>query len=222
MNQLIPYLAEKVIVEVTGKKKVAGKLIDVGPDILVLYHEERYMYIPTIHVHQWTPAASDDNAADQQGEHGAMLHVDSITLLAVLQEAKGMFVEIGVGGSKPIHGFVQGIMNDYLIICSPIYNAVYVSLHHLKWLIPYPASHLPYARSADTLSMKPLPPALSRSFEERCKEEEGNMVVINLGGHSATLGVIKKVSGGIIELVQASGSSTFMNMRHIKSIYAPK
>ncbi|MBP3964957.1 DUF2642 domain-containing protein [Paenibacillus lignilyticus] len=222
MNQLIPYLAEKVNVEVTGKKKLAGKLVDVGPDILVLYHEERYMYIPTIHVHNLNSDASDDNAADQQGDPGAMLQPDSISLMTVLQEAKGMFVEICISGSKPMYGFLQGVMNDYLVICSPIYNALFVSLRHLKWLIPYPSSHLPYARSADTPSMKPLPPALSRSFEERCREEEGNMVVIDLGGPSAKLGVIKKVGSGFIDFIDAGGSSTMLNMQHIKSIYAPK
>ncbi|RAP74150.1 hypothetical protein [Paenibacillus montanisoli] len=223
MNELLPYLAENMIVEVTGKQLLPGKLVDVGPDILVLYHQDRYLYIPTAHVYSLKPdAVGSDDSIGGTDEPSVLLHTDPITLSSVLQEAKGLFVEIYVSGSKPIHGYLHGIMNDFLVIHSPIYNAVYVSTRHMKWLIPYPTSHIPYARSVDKMSMKPLAPVGAGSFEDLCKKEEGNMVVMDVGGQTAKLGVIKKVNSGIIDFIDANGSNKLINVHHVKTMYAPK
>ncbi|WP_308636838.1 DUF2642 domain-containing protein [Paenibacillus silvisoli] len=223
MNELLPYLAANMIVEVTGKQLLPGKLVDVGPDILVLYHQDRYLYIPTVHVLSLKP----DPAGEGGNESGAdepsvLLHPDSITMATVLQEAKGLFVEVYVSGSKPIHGYLHGVMSDFLVIHSPIYNAIYVSTRHLKWLIPYPTSHIPYARNVNQLAMKPLVPVSAGSFEELFKKEEGGMVVMDLGGHAAKLGVIKKVNSGIVEFIDANGSGKLINVQHVKTMYAPK
>ena len=50
-----------------------------------------------------------------------------------------------LAGNAPIHGYVTSVMNDYIVFYSPVYKTVYISLKHLKWLIPYKENQVPYA-----------------------------------------------------------------------------
>lgn len=218
-------IGEKVVIEVSGKRPLSGKLIDVGLDIVVLLHHLRYLYIPFAHVHNLKADVSSGGGSESGGlpdESSIGLQVEELTTAKILQEAKGLFVEIYVSGNKSIHGYLNGVMNDYFTLYSPIYGTVYVSLNHLKWLIPYPTSHVPYARSTGNAPMGQSQPNLGKTFEDTLKKEVGKMAVIDLSGASERIGVIKRVTGGIIDVVDADGNSTLLNLMHVKTMIVPK
>lgn len=219
MNEFQPFIAKKVIVEVSGKRMLPGILIDIGPDIIVLIHQQRYLYLPIAHVHNMKIDPLSGNNSGQTDDLPIQDQIEQISIAKMLHEAKGLFVEIYVSGSKSVHGYLNGIMDDCIVIHSPVYKSIYVSLHHMKWLIPYPPSYVPYSLPTESLSVQPAPLSLSKTFEDQCKKEEGKMVVLDLGEHNEKIGLIKKVSSGIMDFVNADGNSTLLNIEHLKTMY---
>ncbi|AZN42683.1 hypothetical protein [Paenibacillus albus] len=219
MNELRSYINDKACIEVTGNRTVVGKLIDAGIDLLVMFDGQRYVYLPLSHVHsvKKTQKSEDDqydvNAIPQ------VVQVEKITVAKVLKEATGLFVEIFVSGNKPDHGYLRSVKKDYLILHSPIYNTIYIALDHLKWLIPYPVNHVPFAKSDSKL----MPTAITTAttFDELLNTEVGNLVCIDFGSPSERIGVISDVNNGIINFVDVEGSNTLILSRHIKTIYVP-
>jgi hypothetical protein len=219
LNEFTSYLSEKVVVEITGNRPKHGKLIEAGTDLLVLLHQQRYYYIPMTHLHSLKAdlrAGSDDYKDINLTPF--IKQDEQISLAKILQNAKGLFVEISVCGNKPIHGYLNEVMTDYLILHSPIYNTIYVALDHLKWLIPYPSSYVPFALTAETDTVN----VSSKSFAELFHEEKGNKVAIDWSSPSERLGVIKSMSNNIVELIEIDGSSTLLQLAHIHTLYVPR
>ncbi|AZN38694.1 DUF2642 domain-containing protein [Paenibacillus albus] len=225
MNEYASLIGEKVVLEISGKRLLPGRLIDVGSDIVVLLYQLRYLYIPFAHVHNLKADVSSGEGSEsgsQAEEPSIGLLVDQLNVAKIMQEAKGLFVEIYVSGNKSIHGYLNGVMNDYFTLYSPIHGTIYVALSHMKWLIPYPTSHVPYARSTGTAPMGQTQPSLAKNFEGTLKKEEGKMAVIDLSGASERIAVIKGVAGGIINVIDADGNSTLLNIAHVKTMVVPK
>jgi hypothetical protein len=223
LNEVKLFTDKKVIVEMTGNRTLHGKLMDVGDDLIVLFHQQQYLYIPLAHVHHLKADLMSGNDANgnQPAELPAEYQIEQITVAKMLNKAKGLFVEIHVSGNKPMSGYLTGILNDYIVVASPVYGPICVSLQHLKWLIPHPPSHTPYSPNIGNLSAQHSLNPFSQSFEAQCKQAEGQMVVFDIGGHSEKVGFIKKINSGIVDFADANGNSTFLNIGHVKTLYAP-
>ncbi|HIW33901.1 MAG TPA: DUF2642 domain-containing protein [Candidatus Paenibacillus intestinavium] len=195
-----------------------GTLIDIGTDLIVLFSENRFFYIPFVHV-QNIKGSTTNNEVDNPPEVPIDNQTDTLSFRKILQHAKGSFVEIYIGGNKSIHGYLTSIMNDYFVFYSPIYKAVFVSMNHLKWLIPYGNNVTPYS-----LINQPLPLiniTLSRTFAEQCKKLEGSLVVFDFGDNPNKIGLLQKVDSQMMELIKADGNIQCWNIHHLKTVYMP-
>lgn len=218
MNDLHQFIGKQVEVEISGNNFYTGTLIDVGSDLIVLFHEQRFFYIPLVHV-QNLKGSQTNNEADNPPEVPIDYQTDSLSFRKILQHAKGSFVEIYITGNKSIHGYLTSIMNDYFVFYSPIYKAMFVSMNHLKWLIPYSPDLTPYS-----LNKQPLPIVnitLSRTFAEQCKKLEGSLVVFDLGDNPNKIGLLEKANSQIMELINADGNKQCWNIHHLKTVYMP-
>ncbi|UVI27587.1 DUF2642 domain-containing protein [Paenibacillus spongiae] len=218
MKEFQALLSQKVIIDISGKVRLSGILVDAGSDIIVLLHQERYLYIPLNHVHQVMPDLSknEDNAS---AAYSPMKYEnDQISLKDILRQAAGLFVELNVSGHVPLHGYMIAVQSDYLVLYSPIFKHIHISLQHLKWLIPYPANHVPYSQDSKVIAAKPLNALIPSTFGELCKNAEGKLAVFDLGH---TIGFIQQVNTGTITFVDANGNPMIWNVEHLKSLYLP-
>jgi hypothetical protein len=222
MRVLQQFVGQQVIVEISGNNICTGKLIDLGLDIMIMVNEQQFYYIPLVHVQNVelnsessteTDILSDETPIDYQA--------DSLSFRKILSNAKGQFVEIYVTGNKTIHGYLTSIMNDYFVFYSPVYKAVFVSMNHLKWLIPYRSNLTPYSLNNESLPLSPTNITLSRTFEEQCKKLEGKLVVFDLGENTNKIGLLQKADGNFIQLINASGNIVLWNLQHLKTVYTP-
>ncbi|MFD0697993.1 DUF2642 domain-containing protein [Paenibacillus sp. GCM10027628] len=222
MNVLQPFLGKQVIVEISGNNICTGKFIDMGLDLIVIVHEQRFYYIPIVHIQNVqenldTTMEEENLSDDKPIEYQS----DSLSFRKILNHAKGRFVEIYVTGNKTIHGYLTSIMNDYFVFYSPVYKAMFVSMNHLKWLIPYRSNLTPYTISNQSLPVNPVQISLARTFEEQCKKLEGTLIVFDLGDNTNKIGLLKKVDNHLVELVTANGNSVSWNLQHLKTVYKP-
>jgi hypothetical protein len=224
MGDLNQFINKQVEVEISGKDHIfIGKIIDLGLDLMVLFHEQQFYYIPLVHV-QKLKENTQFNDVDDAGnlpEESIDYQTESLSYRKILNHAKGRFVEIYVTGNKSIHGYLTSIMNDYFVFYSPVYKAMFVSMNHLKWLIPYRPDHTPYSLSNQSLPVNPVNISLSRTFEEQCKKLVGNVVVFDLGDNPNKIGFLQKADNQIIELVNANGDKVYWNLHHLKTVYMP-
>ncbi|MGZ9583889.1 DUF2642 domain-containing protein [Paenibacillus marinisediminis] len=223
MSSLSQYMNTQVEVEISGKHIRKGVLIDVGLDMMVLFHEQQFFYIPLVHVQRFkavTPTG-EEGAGMVPSERPIDYGSDSLSFRKILNYAKGQFVEIAVTGDKPIHGYLTSIMNDYFVFYSPVYKAVFVSMNHLKWLIPYRSDITPYSLSHQSMPFNPVHISLSRTFEELCKRLEGNLVMFDHGDHPDKIGLLNKVNNQAIELINATGDKVSWNLNHLKTVNIP-
>lgn len=221
MSALLQFMQKQVEVEISGGKYCRGKLIDLGLDLLVLHDEKQYYYIPMIHVQNVRAALKIVAEVETlAGEPPIDYQAESLSYRKILNNAKGRFVKIHVSGLT-VHGYLTSIMSDYFVFHSPVYKTMFVSMHHLKWLIPYEDKHTLYTLSNQSLPVQPMNTSLSRTFEEQCKKLEGNIVVLDLGNHHQKTGLLQSVDNQIIELVNAEGETICWGLQHIKIVYVP-
>ena len=118
-------------------------------------------------------------------------------------------MEIFVTGNRSIHGYITSVLNDYIVFYSPIYKMILISMHHLKWLVPYQNKLTPYTLSNENLPVVPANIPLSRSFEEQLQKYKGQLLVFDMGDNPNKVGLVKSVSNNIVELVTASGETNY-------------
>ncbi|PFE03464.1 DUF2642 domain-containing protein [Bacillus sp. AFS023182] len=222
MNDLSKNIGEYIYVKLIGEKRFKGLLIDVGNDIVVIYDGKDYIYISSYHI-QYYKFLESPMAEIQKPETDSVIKRESpsISLRKVLSTSKGIFTEIYVAGDYAIHGYVTSIMNDYLVFYSPVYKTVYVSLKHLKWLIPYQENQIPYALNKNELPVNPLNITLARTFEEQLIKVAGKIIVFDLGELSNKIGKMTKIEDGHIELIKARDEKVYLNIQHVKSVHFP-
>lgn len=227
MSHLDQFMNKQVEVKISGKNGCTGKLIDVGLDVLVLVESDsRFYYIPLVHVQNLKESSLITNEADSSAEKAIDcqddgLHTKNLSFRTILTNAKSRFVEIYVTGNKTVHGYVTSIMNDYFVFYSPVYKAMFVSMNHVKWLLPYRTELTPYTLSNSLLPVNPVHLSLSRTFEEQCKTCEGKLVIFDLGDDPNKTGLLRKADKQIIELVIANGDKVCWNLQHVKTASLP-
>lgn len=208
---------EIVQVEVSGKKIIHGKLIDVGSDIIVLFDGMDYIYIPVIHTKNVQVGSIQNNNITPATESGIMVDKE-LSFRKILTTAKGMFVEIYIASNQSIHGYITSIMNNYFVFYSPIYKTMYVTLNHVKWLIPYPNDQRPYGLDNQNLPVNPASISLARTFEMQVERLKNEVVVFDMGETKNMIGKINRVEENIVELQIARDYPVFLNLHHIKSV----
>lgn len=220
MNKLKKYTGKNIGVEISGQLKLSGILVEASPDLLVLYNGKDFIYTPIAHIHLIYLDEEDYEPIEVPTE--IPLENESVTssVRKILNNSKGLFSEIMVTNKK-VHGYVTNVMNDYIVFYSPVYNTMYISLQHLKWLIPYRNDQVPYSLDRSTFANYPSTLSLARSLDEQIKKMFGKIVIFDLGGNAQKIGQLRSFENNILELVTAREEVTFVNARHVKAVHLP-
>jgi len=222
MNNFKNLIDEEVEIEISGKTYFTGILIDNGLDILVLYNGQKYLYIPLLHIHNIMKRDDSEDSVDKpETEMPFQLESEPISYRKILMNAKGQFIELCVTGNRSIHGYITSVLNDYIVFYSPIYKTIFISMQHIKWLIPYSTNLTPYTLSNTDLPVVPSNIPLARTFEEQLKKYTGQLLVFDLGENPNKVGLVKNISNNIVELVNAEAHVVYWKLSHIKSAHLP-
>ena len=214
-------IGKNVDIELSGKSLFTGILTDVGPDILVLYNGQAFYYIPMLHVHRIQLNTNKNEQTESTEEKSLVEDTEIVSYRSMLTNAKGVFSEVYVTGNLTYHGYIIQVLTDYIVFYSPVYKTMYISLSHLKWLTPYNQNISPYTLTNEKLPVKPSSAPLVRSLEEQLKKEIGELAVFDGGGEMQKIGLLKQIEDQCIELVNANGTTVFLRLNHLKSVYFP-
>lgn len=214
------YIDKQLDIEISGNKLLSGRLVDFGLDILVIFNGVNFLYIPLTHV-QHIKNNLNINTNISSPSISPIEKEKQISYRKILNNAKGIFIEIYVSGNQSMHGYLTNILTDYLVFYSPVYKTMFIPLNHLKWLIPYSQNQTPYSLDRLSLPLNPSDIALARTFEEQLKKLEGKIVVFDIGINPNKIGLLKKVENNFIELKTAEKNSLFCNIRHLKTLHSP-
>lgn len=224
MTGIKSFLGQEVEIEISGKTFFSGILIDHGLDILVLFNGQQYLYIPLMHLHNIKEReikVSEEVTEKPTDKMPFQNEKETISYRKILTNAKGQFLEIFVTGNRSIHGYITSVLNDYIVFYSPVYKTLFISMQHLKWLIPYSSKLTPYTLSNNALPVVPSSIPLSRSYEEQLKKYEGQLLVFDLGDNPNKVGLVKSISNNIMELVTAGGQTVLWKLMHLKTVHIP-
>jgi small nuclear ribonucleoprotein (snRNP)-like protein len=215
------FLNNQVTIEISGNSTVEGILIEVGNDLLVVFNGENFLYIPLMHIQNLCESDYEESYGAvpslQELEH----EKEELSLRKVLTAAKGIFVEINLSNNRSFHGYITTIMNNYFVFYSPIYKVMYISLQHLKWLIPYLTEKTPYLLNNNLLPVNPSNIPLARTLDVQLNKLIGELVVINGGERNEYIGKLSSIDSHFIELTTTRGESKLVGLRHLKSIFIP-
>jgi hypothetical protein len=214
-------IGKYIKMEISGKKFLSGMLIDIGSDLWVLFNGVDYLYIPTIHIQNWQFLRVDEIEEITFNDEPTPIynHNEEISLRKTLTSAKGIFTEIFVTSNQSLHGYIISIMNNYFVFYSPIYKTMFISLNHLKWLIPYTNNQRPYGLSNSNLPVNPSNLTFARSFEVQLEKLMGDLIVFNIGENENVIGKIQAIKNNFIELISAKEDRVYLNLQHIKTVH---
>jgi hypothetical protein len=216
------HIGTYIKLEISGNKAINGILIDIGSDLWVIYNGYDYLYIPTVHVQNWKFPKQEEideiiTLSDDQSP--IFSPNEEISLRKTLTAAKGIFTEIYVTSKQALHGYIISIMNNYFVFYSPIYKTMFISLNHLKWLIPYTNNQRPYGLSNASLPVNPSNITFARSFEVQIEKLNGTLTVFNIGENENSMGKIMGIKNNFVELISAKGDPIYLNLQHIKTVH---
>lgn len=215
-------IGKKMEVEISGGNYHRGILVDCGLDIIVLYEgkSNSFYYIPFVHIQRLKESVAEEEDSYTQPSEKP-IESESISFRKALIAAKGLFVQIYVTGNKTIHGYLTSIMNDYFVFHSPVYKTMFISMHHVKWIIPYPPDTTPYSLSKEHLPLIPKSTPLSRSFDEQLKKFENQLLILDGGNNPEKIGLLQRIQNNKLTLITAEGERVYWNLEHIKTIQLP-
>ncbi|TWD91607.1 hypothetical protein FB550_12149 [Neobacillus bataviensis] len=214
-------IGKYIKLEISGKKYIYGLLVDIGSDLWVIFNGTDYLYIPTIHIQNWQfmKQYEIDEITFNDEPTPIYNHNEEISLRKTLTAAKGIFTEIYVTSNQALHGYIISIMNNYFVFYSPIYKTMFISLNHLKWLIPYTNNQRPYGLSNASLPVSPSNLTFARSFEVQIEKLLGELIVFNIGENENVIGKIQAIKNNFVELISAKEDPIYINFQHIKTIH---
>lgn len=221
MNNFKVFIGKNICVALPGLLQQSGVLIDTGSDLIVLFNGKDFIYIPISNIHLLY-IDEDLEPIDSPTQKPLEIDSDSLSLRKILTNSKGIFSEIVVAKKQSIHGYVTNIMNDYFVFYSPVYNTMYISLQHLKWLIPYRNDQVPYSLDRTILANYPSTLSLARSLDEQIKKMFGKMIIFDLGENTRKVGQLLSFKNNILELVTARQEVTYVNAKHVKAVHLPR
>jgi hypothetical protein len=215
----VEFIGNKISIEISGGVYQKGMLLDAGLDIIVIYNGKSFLYIPTVHIQRLKEIIKEEDESSYDPPSEKPIEIDVISLRKALTIAKGLFVQVYVTGNKSIHGYLTSIMNDYIVFHSPVYKTMFISMNHVKWLIPYPPNTTPY--TLKNIQLNPLPSSLARSFDEQMKKFENQLVILDGGDNPEKIGLLQKIQHNNIILITAEGETIYRNLEHIKTLQLP-
>jgi hypothetical protein len=224
MSDFAHLIGKNVDVEISGKNYCNGILVDAGLDIIVVYDNtaSSFYYIPVVHIQRLKETRIEETFGfGPPPEKPIESDSHSISFRKILTNAKGQFVQIYVTGNKSIHGYLTSIMNDYFVFYSPVYKTLFISMDHVKWLIPYEQDATPYSLSNQHLPVNPISVPLARTFEEQCKKLENQIIVIDGGNNSEKIGLLHKVDNNRLSLITAEREMVYWSLQHVKTVHLP-
>lgn len=223
MNNIIQSLVKQVTkIEVSGKKFINGTVIDLGSDMIVIFNGKDFVYIPLNHIQNFKVDYDNENEIEDPKELPSITMVENKENLSfgeVLTQAKGKYVEIYVAEGGPLHGYITSIMNNYFVFESPVYKTMYISLNHLKWLIPYAQNEGPYGVDNHDISLQPTIDSLANTFETQVEKFKNEIVVFNTGGNKSYIGKVNNIEDQIVEIQTARATIIYLNLDHIKTVH---
>ena len=220
---MIPSLKNEIVkIEITGGKFLNGALIDSSSEVVVIFDGKKFVYVPFEHIQTLEKDFDNEDNIQQPTETPSIdskINNNDMTIAKILSQAKGMDVEIYVTSNKSLPGRISAIMDDYFVFQSHIYQTIFISNNHLKWLIPYSEQQLPYGLTKEELliqtnNQQPYP----SNFYLQIEQLKNKLVVINFGEKYTQIGKIKNVNRKLVELVLADSRSVYVNTPHIKTI----
>lgn len=220
--KLKDHIGTYIKLEISGNKPISGILIDIGSDLWVIFNGYDYLYIPTVHIQNWKIPKKEeiDEIITLSDDQSPIFNPnEEISLRKTLTAAKGIFTEIFVTSKQAIHGYIISIMNNYFVFYSPIYKTMFISLNHLKWLIPYTNNQRPYGLSNANLPVNPSNITFARSFEVQIEKLVGTLIVFNLGENENCMGKIMGIKNNFVELLTAKGDPVYLNLQHLKTVH---
>lgn len=222
MNGLNNLIRKEVEVEISGKTFLTGILIDIGPDLIVIFNNKKFLYIPLIHMHNIREKLEPEIFDKPPQELPIQQPSDnSLSYRKTLTNAKGQFVELFVTGNRSIHGYITSVMNDYIVFYSPVYKTMFISMSHLKWLIPYNNQLTPYTLTNENLPLIPSSIPILRTFEDQLQKYIGKLIVFDMGDNPDKVGLVSSISNNIVHLITASGDPVFWKIIHLKTVHMP-
>lgn len=213
------YIGEPVCLDLFGKKELTGVLVDFGSDILVLFRQNDFYYIPLFHIREIRSLSVEEAGFLSQSDSSMTLAFDEqLSLKKVLQAAaKGIFVKVNVTPSHSISGYITHVLDNYLVLFSPVYKTMLIPIHHIKFLIPYPEGFLPYginfAKSA--VSAIKTPPS---AFEDQLAKLTDSFITVNIEEKDSISGLLLRKEAGFIELQTVKEQQVYLNIQHIKTV----
>ncbi|MGO4269318.1 DUF2642 domain-containing protein [Paenibacillus sp. TAF58] len=212
------YIGMMVQIEMMGDRDKIGYLIDVGPDIIVIYMEKKYLYIPIAHIRNITLQAEDK--MNTESPPAPVKQTGEITYSQILNSAIDRFVEIYISSNQTIHGYVRHIAQDYFVFYSPLYQVMYIPFIHLKWISPYLTKQTPYSQVQNQMAASLSNPTfalLPNTFDQLLKDLEGEIVCFDTGLHVNKMGLLQKLNLPFVELITADEKKLYYNIEHIKN-----
>ena len=223
LNKIIQSLVKQVVqIEVSGKKLINGTVIDLGSDMIVLFNGTEFVYIPINHIQKFEVDYDNENEIEEPKGFPSITpgeNKENLSFGEVLTQAKGKYIEIFVTGGQPLHGYITGIMNNYFVFQSPVYKTMYISLNHLKWLIPSAQNIGPYGLDNYNASLQPNNDSLASIFEIQVEKFKNEIVVFNTGGSKSFIGKVNKIEDQIVEILTAKANIIYLNLDHIKTVH---
>jgi hypothetical protein len=219
MSYLKQYLNKVIEVEISSKKLLIGILVEYGSDIVIIYGKDEFYYIPLMHIQSIKECKSNYENLGNPDKTPIDKNEQMISCRKILNNAKGLFVEIYVTGKQSIHGYITSVLNNYFVFYSPVYKLMYIPINHLKWLIPYQLNETPYSLTREHLPVNPINLTTARTFEEQLKKFEGKIVVFDLGETPNKIGMVKKFENSVVELVTGREETVFWNLNHLKIVH---
>jgi len=217
MKYLDQYIGQMIEIELSSKKRLSGKLVEYGSDIVIVFNGQNFYYIPVTHVVFITKSESIENEVINDAP--TPIVGDKLSLQKILTNAKGIFVEVLIAGNQSVYGYITQIKNDYVAFHSPSFKTILIQIAHMKWITPY-LDRTPYlVEPKKTLLSSNLD--LADSFEEQVTKLKGEVVIFDLGKDPNKIGLIKNSVDQMVELATGNGQVNYLNQTHIKTVHGP-
>lgn len=217
MNSLSSYTGKLIEVELSSKKNITGKLIEVGSNIIVLFNGNHFVYLPVQHILCLRKGESADTDFLSNAVSPIIKDGNQLSFRKILTNAAGIFVEILLSGGHVVYGYIKDIHDDYIVFHSPTFKIMIIPIAHVKCLIPY-LNQTPYQINTE---QQPVPSegTFAQTFKKQLKVYIGKMVIFDVGKDPQKVGLLSNVEDNLVELITGNGQILHLNIEHLKSMH---
>ncbi|OMP68394.1 hypothetical protein [Domibacillus epiphyticus] len=220
MKKIKGYAGKPIHLDLIGKKELEGVLIDYGSDVLVLYKQDDYLYIPLFHIREVRLLTKEEASQFSQPEMENEPISEKLSLPDILRAAaKGSFVELNVTALQSVPGYITQVKDNYIVFFSPVYQTILVPFQHIKWLIPYPDSARPYGfkNPMNSLSSSTAK-TFAQTFENQIENLNDTFITCNIGEKESISGKLLHKESHFINLLTEKEQQIHVNIHHVKTV----